>query len=102
MLGNTPGAFGQTWHLPCCDDRPTYKTFVTMASRIFDRSPGYSVIGKWPLIIAGIFSKKVREIRELLPRYEQDNLFDSGKFKRYFPEFSVTTYEEGLELIRKE
>lgn len=48
------------------------------------------------------FFKKVREIRELLPRYEQDNLFDSGKFKRHFPEFSVTTYEEGLELIWKE
>ncbi|MBV1829581.1 NAD-dependent epimerase/dehydratase family protein [Komagataeibacter sp. AV436] len=102
MLGNTPEAFGQTWHLPCCDERPTYKTFVTMASRIFNRSPGYSVIGKWPLIIAGIFSKKVREIRELLPRYEQDNLFDSSKFKRHFPEFSVTTYKEGLELIWKE
>ncbi|NHN86267.1 NAD-dependent epimerase/dehydratase family protein [Acetobacter musti] len=101
-LGNTPGAFGQTWHLPCCDERPTYKTFVDMASRIFGRTPSYSVIGKWPLIIAGIFSKKVREIRELLPRYEQDNLFDSTKFKRHFPEFSVTTYEEGLELIGRE
>ncbi|AFW00144.1 NAD-dependent dehydratase [Gluconobacter oxydans] len=101
-LGNTPEAFGQTWHLPCCDERPTYRTFVTMASRIFDRSPGYSVIGKWSLIIAGNFSKKVREIRELLPRYEQDNLFDSSKFKHNFPEFSVTTYEEGLELIRQE
>ena len=98
----TPDAYGQTWHLPCCDDRPTYRTFVTMASRIFGHAPSYSVIGKWPLIIAGIFSKKVREIRELLPRYEQDNIFDSTKFKRRFPEFSVTTYEEGLELIRKE
>lgn len=73
-----------------------------MASRIFGRTPSYSVIGRWPLIIAGIFSKKVREIRELLPRYEQDSLFDSTKFKRRFPAFSVTTYEEGLELIRKE
>lgn len=101
-LGNTPEAFGQTWHLPCCDKRPTYKTFVTMASRIFGRSPSYSIIRKWPLIITGIFSKKVREIRELLSRYEQDNLFDSTKFKHHFPEFSVTTYEEGLILIRKE
>lgn len=101
-LANTPEAFGQTWHLPCCDDRPTYKTLITMASKIFGRTPAYSVIGKYPLIIAGIVSKKVREIRELLPRYEQDNLFDSTKFKRHFPDFSVTTYEEGLELVRKE
>ncbi|MCP1196471.1 SDR family oxidoreductase [Acetobacter senegalensis] len=101
-LGNAPDAYGQTWHLPCCGDRPTYKTFVDMASRIFGRTSSYSVIGKWPLILAGIFSKQVREIRELLPRYEQDNLFDSTKFKRRFPEFSVTIYEEGLDLIRKE
>lgn len=101
-LGNAPDAFGQTWHLPCCDDRPTYKEFVVMASQVFGREPGYSVISKWALTTAGLFSKQVRELRELLPRYEQDNLFDSTKFKRRFPEFAVTTYLEGLELIRKE
>lgn len=101
-LGNTPDAFGQTWHLPCSDDRPTYKEFVTMASQMFDRKPSYSVIGKWTMTAAGLFSKQIREIRELLPRYEQDNLFDSTKFKRRFPAFSVTSYREGLELIRRE
>ncbi|KFX66302.1 SDR family oxidoreductase [Paraburkholderia fungorum] len=101
-LGNAPDAFGQTWHLPCCDDRPTYKEFVVMASQVFGRGPGYSVISKWALTTAGLFSKQVRELRELLPRYEQDSLFDSTKFKRRFPEFAVTTYLEGLELIRKE
>lgn len=101
-LGNAPDAFGQTWHLPCCDDRLTYKEFVAMASEVFGREPDYSVIGKWTLTAAGLFSKPVREIRELLPRYEQDNLFDSTKFKRRFPGFAVTTYRQGLELIRRE
>lgn len=73
-----------------------------MASGAFGREPSYSVIGKWPLTAAGLFSKRVREIKELLPRYEQDNLFDSTKFKRRFPEFGVTIYREGLELIRRE
>ncbi|WP_250466556.1 SDR family oxidoreductase [Caballeronia sp. GAFFF2] len=101
-LGNAPDAFGQTWHLPCSDDRPTYKQFVVMASQVFGREPDYSVISKWTLTAAGLFSKQVREIRELLSRYEQDNLFDSTKFKRRFPKFDVTTYRQGLELIRKE
>mgnify|MGYP000892795488 FL=1 len=101
-LGNAPDAFGQTWHLPCCDDRLTYQEFVAMASEVFGREPAYSVIGKWTLTAAGLFSKPVREIRELLPRYEQDNLFDSTKFKRRFPGFTVTTYRQGLELIRRE
>lgn len=101
-LGNTPDAFGQSWHLPCCDDRPTYKEFVAMAGEVFGLEPSYAVIGKWTLTAAGIFSKQLREIRELLPRYEQDNLFDSTKFKHRFPEFEVTTYRKGLELIRRE
>ncbi|NDV76575.1 SDR family oxidoreductase [Burkholderia cenocepacia] len=101
-LGNSPDAFGQTWHLPCCDDRPTYREFVDMASAVFGRPPAYSIIGKGAFWVAGLFSPQVREIRELLPRYEQDNLFDSTKFKRRFPEFEVTTYRRGLELIRRE
>jgi nucleoside-diphosphate-sugar epimerase len=101
-LGNAPDAFGQTWHLPCCDDRPTYQEFVAMACQVFGREPSYAVIGKWALTAAGLFSKQVREIRELLPRYEQDNLFDSTKFKRRFPTFEVTTYRQGLERIRRE
>lgn len=100
VLGNTPDAFGQTWHLPCCDDRPTYKEFVAMASEVWEREPAHTVIGKWTLTAAGLFSKPVREILELLPRYEQDNLFDSTKFKRRFPAFEVTTYRQGLERIR--
>jgi nucleoside-diphosphate-sugar epimerase len=102
MLGNTPDAFGQTWHVPCDDNRLTYKQFVAMASQVFGRDNSYTVIGKWAMTAAGVFSKPVREIRELLPRYEQDNLFDSTKFKRRFPEFEVTTYREGVEQIRQE
>ncbi len=101
-LGNAPDAFGQTWHLPCCDDRPTYREFVAIASKAFGREPDYSVVGKWTFIVAGLFSKEAREIRELLPRYEQDNLFDSTKFKRRFPAFEVTTYPDGLERVRRE
>ncbi|MCA0394944.1 MAG: NAD-dependent epimerase/dehydratase family protein [Proteobacteria bacterium] len=100
-LGNTPDAYGQTWHLPCCDERPTYRQFVTMACEAFGRPVSYKVIGKWTFAVAGLFSREVREIRELLPRYEQDNLFDSSKFKRRFPEFEVMAYREGVDPIRK-
>lgn len=101
-IGNTPDAFGQTWHLPCCDDRPSYRQLVTSACEVFGKEASYTVLGKWTLAVAGIFSSRVREIRELLPRYAQDNLFDSSKFKRRFPAFEVTTYHEGLEMIHRE
>lgn len=101
-LGNAPDAYGKTWHLPCDDNRPTYKKFVAMAAEVFGRPADYGVISSLAMTVAGLFSKEVREIRELLPRYKQDNLFDSSKFKRRFPDFVVTTYEEGLRLIRQE
>lgn len=99
VLGNAPDAFGQTWHLPCDDDRLTYKQLMALASQVVGTDLRYKVIGKWALTAAGLVSKQVRELRELLPRYEHDNLFDSTKFKRRFPEFEVTSYRQGLEQV---
>ncbi|UUC53348.1 NAD-dependent epimerase/dehydratase family protein [Pseudomonas citronellolis] len=98
-LGNASDTFGQTWHLPCDDDRLTYKQFVALASEIFGREPSYKVLGKWTLTAVGLISKQVRELRELLPRYEHDNLFDSSRYKQRFPDFKVTTYRQGLTQI---
>lgn len=100
-LGNTSDALGQTWHLPCCDERPTYRQFVALASEVFGAGSSYTVIGRWALRVAGVFSKRVRAIEELLPRYAHDNLFDSTRFKRRFPDFQVTSYRRGLELIHR-
>lgn len=102
VLGNTPDAYGQSWHLPCCDDRLTYQQFVTLACDIFGQQADYSVISKLAFTAAGLVSKGAREIRELLPRYEFDNLFESEKFKQRFPDFAVTTYREGLDKIWQE
>lgn len=101
-LGNAPDAYGQTWHLPCDDERLTYKQFVALAADVFGRAPEYSVIGSLAMKVAGLFKKEIREISELLPRYKQDNLFDSSKFKRRFPDFAVTTYRDGLYQIQKQ
>ncbi|MCU7646514.1 SDR family oxidoreductase [Pseudomonas piscis] len=99
LLGNTVDAYGQTWHLPCDDQRLTYKELVGLAAQVQGKAPSYKVLGKWTLLIAGLVSSQVRELRELLPRYEYDNLFDSSKFKQRFPEFQVTTYRQGLEQV---
>jgi len=102
LLGNTPDAFGQTWHLPCCDRRLTYAQFAALACETLGKKVSYSVIGKWMLTAAGLFSPGAREMRELLPRYEHDNLFESSQFKRRFPDFAVTSYRDGLAEIWQE
>ncbi|WP_419702883.1 NAD-dependent epimerase/dehydratase family protein [Promicromonospora sp. NFX87] len=102
VLANTPDAFGQTWHLPVSNDRPTYREFVAMASEVFGRDPGHTVLPKWALQAAGLVFAQVRELGELLPRYEHDNRFDSTKFKARFPGFEGTSHRAGLETIRAE
>lgn len=54
------------------------------------------------LSAAGVFSAEARVIRELLPRYQYDNLFDSTKFRTRFPELAITDHREGLAVIRDE
>ena len=102
LIGNTSDAFNQTWHLPCDDNRLTYKQFIELASKIYGKRFKYSIMSKSTLKAGAIFSKNLRELQELLPRYEHNNIFDSSKFKDRFPNFSITTYSEGIEQIMNE
>jgi hypothetical protein len=37
LIGNTADTYGQTWHLPCNDNRLTYKQFITEIGRQLGR-----------------------------------------------------------------
>jgi len=102
LIGNTPDAFGQTWHLPVDENRPTYKDFITLASEIYGRKLKYAVVPKFIFKIGAIFNRSVKELQELLPRYEHDNVFDDTKFRKRFPEFQVTPYRTGIQQIKNE
>lgn len=102
LLGSTPEAYGRTWHLPVDHARPTYAQLVAMATDAFETSPSSTVLPRWAFRAAGAFFPAVREIRELLPRYARDNVFDDSRFREAFPEFAVTTFREGLEQLRQE
>lgn len=102
LIGNTPKAYSQTWHLPCDDDRPTYKGLIKMVSEVCGQEFKYSVLKPWMFRVGGIFNKQLRELQELLPRYTCDNLFISAKFKKSFPAFRYTTYREGIKKIQGE
>lgn len=100
LLGNTPEAYDQTWHLPCDDDRLTYRAFIDLAAAQFGSAPRYRILKRWQLRLAGLFNSTVRDAAELLPRYAADNIFVSDKFKTHFPDFRVTTFRQGLAQIR--
>lgn len=99
LIGNTPDAYNQTWHLPCDDNRLTYKQFIALISNVIGKNIEYEVVDKNSFMEGSHIHLNWKELLELLPRYEEDNLFISDKFKNRFPEFLVTRYEEGIKTI---
>lgn len=102
LIGNTTTAYGQTWHLPCDDNRLTYKQFIAEIEHQLGRQVKYKVLSWLVLKIGSFFDKNLKETQELLPRYAIDNIFESSKFKTTFPDFKVTTYAEGIKIIIKD
>ncbi|MEO1051290.1 MAG: NAD-dependent epimerase/dehydratase family protein [Bacteroidota bacterium] len=102
LIANTPDAYGQTWHLPCDDNRLTYQEFMAEISSQLGRKVSYKVLGKTLLKLVALFNSNIKETQELFPRYMIDNIFDSSKFKRRFPEFEVTSYQNGIKEIIKD
>lgn len=96
LLGNTADAYGQTWHLPCDDDRLTPRQFIELAAGVLGVEARAAVLKRWQLALAALVNARARDVSELLPRYAVDNLFVSDKFKARFPEFRVTTFKQGL------
>ncbi len=95
LLGNSPAAYGQIWHLPTDRNVLTGKEFIEKVAKEFGVMPEYSVLSKWMLQIAGLFNVTIRESVEMLYQSESDYLFDSSKFVNAFP-FKTTTYDEGI------
>ena len=69
---------------------------------IVGRKINYLKLNGWMINLLSLLNANLKETKELLPRYAIDNIFDSTKFKRRFPEFRVTNYENGIKEIIKD
>ncbi|HMR50647.1 MAG TPA: NAD-dependent epimerase/dehydratase family protein [Arachnia sp.] len=99
LIGNTPDTYGQAWHLPIDPNRLSYRQMIDIASEATGRRIGYTTVPRWAFRIGGLLNPAVKEAEELLPRYRQDNTFDSSKFTTRFPDFAITSYREGIRFL---
>jgi nucleoside-diphosphate-sugar epimerase len=99
LLGNTPDAYNQTWHLPGDTNRLTTKQFIALTSQVYGKELKYMVLKKWMIKLFGLFNPFVKEVVELVYQYEQDYIFDCSKFNKRFPEFKITTLQNGIAAI---
>ncbi len=96
LLGNTPNAYGQIWHLPTASPALTGKELIEIAAEKIGIEPKYSVLKKWMVQMAGLFNSEIREVPEMMYQNEYPYVFDSSKFEQAF-DFSPTPYEQGIE-----
>lgn len=101
LLGNTPDAYNQVWHLPTDDQKITGKEWVELFAKNMNVAPKYMAVPAGMVKIMGLFNPIMKELGEMMYQYDRDYFFDSTKFKRRFPDFRITKYEEGVkEVIR--
>lgn len=95
LLGNSPEAFGQTWHLPTHSEVLNGKEFMELVATAMAVAPNYQVLRKWMLQMVGLFMPVVKESIEMLYQMEKDYLFSSKKFEEKF-NFEPTSYKRGV------
>ncbi|WP_215226212.1 NAD-dependent epimerase/dehydratase family protein [Echinicola shivajiensis] len=100
LLGNTPDAFNQIWHLPTASNPPSGKEWIHMVAKEMAVNPNYQLIPKWIFNISEIFVPFMKELNEMLYQYERPYIFDSKKFEELFF-FKPTSYLEGIRRIIK-
>lgn len=95
ILGNTPEAFNQVWHLPTTKEKITTLDWIRLIANELNREVRFQKISTWMLHAIGVFVPMMREFPEMLYQYEMDYIFDSSKFEKHFG-LITTSPEEGI------
>lgn len=95
LLGNTPDAYNQVWHLPTSSERWTGKDFINYIAKQMNVKPRYYILSKFMISLFGIFSATIKELKEMQYQNDRDYFFDSSKFDNKF-KLQPTTYEKGI------
>jgi len=95
ILGNTPSAYNQVWHMPTSIEKLTARQVIEFFNKEMGTSKKVKVLPMWMLKLLGIFIPILREMPEMMYQNDRDYFFDSSKFNQQFS-FTPTRYEEGV------
>lgn len=98
LLGNTPDAYNQIWHLPTAANPFTGKEWIAAIARELGVTPHFQVVPKFMVRLAGLFVPIMKEMVEMLYQYDRDYVFNSSNFETRFGQ-SPTPYLEGIRAI---
>jgi nucleoside-diphosphate-sugar epimerase len=83
LLGNTPDAYNQVWHLPTAAPL-TGKQWVELFAREMGVKPEVRAVPLWLIRALGFANPIMKEIYEMGYQYDRDYVFKSTKFEKRF------------------
>ncbi|MEN8247325.1 MAG: NAD-dependent epimerase/dehydratase family protein [Bacteroidota bacterium] len=99
ILGNTPDAYNQVWHLPTAGNTLTGQEWIDTFAKGLNKKPKKAMIlSPFMLNLIGLFIPVMKELKEMRYQYEEDYMFISDKFEQRF-DFTPTSYVEGIRQI---
>lgn len=98
ILGNTPDAYGEVWHLPTAPHPFTGKEWIEEIAKALGAKPKYQVGGNFIVRVLGLFNPLMSELGEMMYQYDRDYVFNSDKFEQRF-DFRPTPYLKGIQEI---
>lgn len=98
LLGNTPDAFNQVWHVPTTKEKLTNLQWIQLFADELKVEAKVQKLPVWMIKALGVFVPIMRELPEMMYQFEQDYVFDSTKFEKRFG-ITATTPKEGIRIL---
>ena len=98
ILGNSPDAYNQEWHVPTTGEKLTSRDWVELIAKELKTEAKIQTVPVIMINILGIFVPVMREFPEMLYQYEQDYIFNSSKFEKRFG-ITATKPEDGIKKL---
>lgn len=87
--------YGQVWHLPV-GEPISIEEVTTIFNRALDTNFKISFIPPLLRKLISFISPEVKEVSEMLYQFNADYVMSDRKFKTHFPDFTTTSYEQGI------
>ncbi|MFH1119892.1 MAG: NAD-dependent epimerase/dehydratase family protein [Bacteroidota bacterium] len=101
ILGNTPEAFGEVWHLPTSGEKITGKEWIGLFAKEMKVEPEFRALPDWLIGMLGLFIPVMKELREMTYQYDRDYFFNSSKFNHRFNYKPMTPGEGVTNLVQQ-
>lgn len=98
LLGNTPDAYNQVWHLPTDRNALTGREMAALFMKEMNVESKIQILPLWMIRLIGLFVPFMKEMPEMMYQYDRDYVFDSAKFEKRFG-VQPTSYAEGVREI---